>query len=66
MSERDDLFQQFGPYLTEAFMLLIWEEVNRIRSHVGMPAITKQDVLDQINNHLSGIEPYDWMTEENP
>lgn len=63
MAQRDDLFQQFGPLLLEAFALLILDEVNRIRQHVGMPAITKQQVLDEINNHLSELEPYDWMQE---
>lgn len=61
MPGRDELFRKFGPLLTEAFMLLILDEVNRIRNHVGMPAVTKQDVLDQINNHLSELEPYEWM-----
>lgn len=63
MSDRDELFQKFGPLLLEAFMTLIFEESNRIRRHVGMPEITKQDVLDEINNHLSELDPYDWMQE---
>jgi len=64
MAKRDELFQKFGPILLEAFMILVLEESNRIRRHVGMPEITKQDVLDQINNHLSELQPYDWMREE--
>lgn len=65
MADRDDLFQKFGPILLEAFMTLILEESNRIRRHVGMREITKQDVLDQVNNHLSELQPYDWMQGEN-
>jgi len=63
-TNRDDLFRKFGPLLTEAFMILIYEEVNRIRRHVGMPEITKQDVLDQLNNYLSELEPYEWTHQE--
>lgn len=63
MAKRDELFKKFGPILLEAFAIMILEEVNRIRQHVGMPQITKQQVLDEINNHLSELEPYDWMQE---
>jgi len=64
MAQRDDLFEQFGPILLEAFAVMILDEVNRIRQHTGMPQITKQQVLAQINNHLSALEPYDWMRRE--
>lgn len=66
MAQRDELFRQFGPMLLEAFAVMILEEVNRIRQHVGMPQITKQQVLNEINNHLSALEQYDWMKEEPP
>lgn len=64
MSQRDELFRKFGPILLEAICLVILDEVNRLRTHVNMPPITKQDVLDELNNHLSELEPYDWMSEE--
>lgn len=59
---RDELFAKFGPILLEAICLCILDEVNRIRTHVNMPLITKQDVLDELNNHLGELEPYEWMS----
>lgn len=59
MAKRDELMQQFGPLLLEAFARIIFDEFNRIRAHTGMPAITWQDFSDEINNHLSTLEPYD-------
>lgn len=61
MAQRDELFAKFGPILLEAFAIMILDEINRIRQHVGMPQLTKQQVLDEINNHTSTLEPYDWM-----
>ena len=63
MGQRDELFEQFGPLLLEAIVILHVEEANRIRSKLGMPQITKEIFFTEINNHLSEVEPYDWMTE---
>lgn len=64
MPQRDELFRQFGPILLEALTRMMVDECNRLRSHVGMPPITKEMFMTEINNHLSTLEPYDWMTEE--
>lgn len=64
MAKRDELFRKFGPLLTEAILLIHFEEANRVRRWLGKPEITKQDVLDELNNHLSDLQPYDWMQEE--
>lgn len=61
MSQRDDLMRQFGPLLLEAFGRIIFDEVNRIRENVGMPLISWSDFFNEINNHLSTLEPYEWM-----
>lgn len=61
MAQRDDLFRKFGPILLEALVRMIVDECNRLRSHAGMPPITKEMFFDEINNHLSELEPYDWM-----
>jgi len=63
MALRDDLMRQFGPMLLEAFGRILFEELNRIRSHVGMPELTWEQFFAEINNHTSEIEPYDWMEE---
>ncbi len=66
MAERDELYKQFGPILLEAQVLVLLEQINILRNNQGMPEITEQDLIDSLNNHLSEIEPYDWMSEDNP
>lgn len=61
MAQRDELFQKFGPILLEAIVRLQVDEANRIRTKLGMPPITKEMFFNEINNHLSHLEPYDWM-----
>lgn len=61
MSQRDELFRKFGPILLEAFMIMTLDAINALRVKAGLPAYTKQQVMDEINNHLSTLEPYDWM-----
>jgi len=63
MSQRDQLFQKFGPILLEAFMLMTLDAINVLRVKAGLTPYTKQKVLDEINNHLSTLEPYDWMKQ---
>lgn len=61
MAQRDELMQKFGPLLLEAFGRIIFEEINRIRSHTGMPPVTWENFFTEINNHLSTLEPYEWL-----
>ena len=60
-SERDNLFQQFGPILLEAFMIMVLDETNRLRKKLNMTQLTQLDVLNEISNHLSELQPYSWM-----
>lgn len=64
MSQRDDLYRQFGPILLEAMVLMLLEQINVLRVNQGMPEITEQDLIDSLNNHLSELQPYSWMSEE--
>lgn len=64
MTTRDEMFAKFGPLLCEAFLGLIYEEFNRIRHHIGMPGVTKQQLLDALNDRLQELEPYDWSKED--
>lgn len=64
MAQRDDLFKQFGPILLEAFAEMILSEINLLRTHAGLPPRTEQQVLTEINNHLSTLESYEWMLEK--
>ncbi|MBA7655343.1 hypothetical protein ES703_63247 [subsurface metagenome] len=63
MTQRDDLFRKFGPILLEATVISILELVNESRRAQGWPDITMQDFYDKINNHVTGLELYDWMKE---
>lgn len=64
MAKRDELFRQFGPLLIEAIVDFMLDNVNALRKEQGMPEISKDEYLDQLSNHLSELEPYDWMREE--
>lgn len=61
MSQRDDLMKKWGPLLLEAFGRIVFDEINRIRSHVGLTPLTWEQFFTEINNHLSTLERYDWM-----
>lgn len=61
MAQRDELMQKFGPLLIEAFGRICFDEINRIRSHVGMPVLTWEQFFAEIDNHLGTLEPYEWM-----
>ncbi len=64
MAQRDELFQKFGPILLEAGFMVLLDFQNELRRNQGMPEITMQDVFDKLNNHLTELEPYNWMEEE--
>lgn len=64
MTERDKLFQKFGPILLEAIVIMMVQETNRLRAQLNMQPVTKEMFFDEINNHLSEIQPYEWMEQE--
>lgn len=61
MAGRNETYRKFGPILLEAVCLVIHDQINLLRQEQGMPNITEQDILDNLNNHLSSLPPYDWM-----
>lgn len=61
MALRDELFQQFGPLLMEALFDFLLDNVNALRRNQGMPEITKQEYINLLSNHITELEPYDWM-----
>lgn len=65
MSQRDDLFSKFGPILLEACCWVLLDFQNELRQEQGMKLLAMDDVLLKLENHLSELEPYDWMNEEN-
>jgi len=64
MAGRDDTYRKFGPILLEALCLVLLNHINQLRNEQGMPEITEQDIIDELNNHLAELEQYDWMTDE--
>jgi len=64
MAVRDEVFEQFGPQLMEAFFLSWLRELNEVRVAAGMQPLTSQYILGRLHNDLSHIEDYDWMNVE--
>ncbi len=63
MAQRDETFQKFGPLLLEGVCIVMLDFHNESRREQGKPEITMQEFLDILNNHLSELQPYDWMQE---
>lgn len=61
MVARAEHYRKFGPLRSEAADLVFLDYINVLRKEQGMPLLTQQDFLDLIENHLSHLEPYDWM-----
>ena len=63
MADRESTYRKFGPILLESMCLVLLENINELRENQGMPEIAEQDIIDQLNNHLGELQPYDWMRE---
>lgn len=61
MATRDEVFHRFGPFQIEGILIMLMEEINRLRVHMGLQPRTFQQVLNELNNHQTHLEPYDWM-----
>lgn len=64
MPKRDEVFIKFGPLLIEALVMVLVDKINEVHPGLGLPHVTYDEVFTQVENHLSHLEPYDWMTEE--
>jgi len=64
MDKRSEVFALFGPKLLEGFLELIFTENNLLRTHLGMPPRTKDQVYDQITNHTTSLPDYAWMEDD--
>ena len=60
---REELYQHFGPLLTETIVLIILDEINILRLQHGLPERTGQQVMNAISNKLSNLSKYDWMND---
>jgi len=61
MAKRDELFGKFGPRFIEAMALMVLDAINELRVKAGLPVYTKEQVMAKMENHLSTLQPYDWM-----
>ena len=61
MLNRNETYRKFGPLLLESMCLVLLENINELRRNQGMHDITEQDLIDSLNNHISELQPYDWM-----
>lgn len=59
---REELYQMFGPLLTEAICLVIKDEINLLRTQHSLPARTEQQIIDAIGTKLGNLPSHDWMT----
>lgn len=60
---REKLYQQFGPLLIEALVLVIKNEINILRASAGLPERTNEQILIALSNKLSSLSKYEWMNE---
>jgi len=65
MDKRSEVFQYFGPKLSEALLRLTYREINKLRKEQGMPEITMDDVYDEVLNDALHLPDYKWMDETN-
>ena len=64
MGIRDDLMKEFGPILFEAMVIVMFNEVNRIRAELNLEPRTWTQFLAEIASHTETLEAYDWMEEQ--
>lgn len=61
MANRDELYREFGPLLLEAIVLIMLDEINELRTNIGLSPRTKQQVLNTLDTKLDGLTNYTWL-----
>lgn len=64
MGIRDDLFEKFGPHITEGLIILLLEQVNELRVKAGLVPYTPEQVFTAIKTRVDALEPYTWMINQ--
>lgn len=64
MTQRDEVYHQFGPLQEEALFDTILGLVNENRTALGKSPLPKDAFLGMAHNAAAHLEPYDWMSEE--
>ena len=62
-TDREELYQQFGPKLDEAVVRVMIDEINLLRAEHGLSERTTAQLMNAVDVELTGLEDYDWMAE---
>jgi len=60
---REELYQQFGPMLVEAVVLLMLDELNKLRELHGLSVYSPDQLANAISTKLANMKTYAWMDE---
>jgi len=58
---REELYHKFGPLLLDAVTQIIKDEMNLLRSEVGLPPRTNTQLINAISDKLESMPLYVWM-----
>lgn len=58
---REELYRKFGPLLIEAIVLIIKDEINILRTELGLPERTNEQIRIAVSDKLFSLPKYDWM-----
>ncbi len=61
--DREQLYRQFGPKLTEAVVRVMIDEINILRTQHGLNERTKTQAIYSVQSELDALQNYDWMSE---
>lgn len=58
---RQELYKRFGPQLIEAIVIVLKEEINKLRKDASLSEYTDSQLMTTIENKLNGLSKYEWM-----
>jgi len=61
---RNELYRRFGPQLIEAIVLVVKDEINIIRTQLGLSERTNEQIRNVVSSKLESLPDYDWMESE--
>ena len=61
---RDVIYRHFGPMLLEAVVDIIMDEINILRAEAGLNARNKSQLINALENKLTGLSKYNWMDNQ--
>lgn len=61
---REELYEKFGPYLIEAIVIIMKEEINLIRAQLELPERTNEQLMTAVKNKVDSLPLYDFLKEQ--